>query len=320
MSVLVYVQQEGGSIRKATFEVMRVADCLADQTGGKVVGIIIGDDLDSALGSINSLCDVVYCASSPKLSTYRLDLYLTLLQKVVELEAPLIVLSASSYQTKELFGALGGRLKKPVIVDCFSLRLEDDILLYERAIYGGKIMVQGHVHERPYLVLVRNKTFEPLIQGKRRGEVVEVEVPSEVSHYEVIERTTLQGTKPDITEADVIVCGGRGLKAPENFGLLERLASALGGVVGASRAVVDAGWRPQSEQIGKSGKTVSPSLYFAIGLSGAIHHVMGIEGSKIVVAINKDEKAPIFEHADYGIVGDLFEIVPLLIEEFSVEQ
>lgn len=320
MSVLVYIQHEAGVPRKATYEAMCLADYLSGQVGGKVIGLILGEDLGPALESMTSLCDVIYFASSPKLSTYRLDLFLALLEKVVELESPLFVLSASSYQTKELFGALGGRLRRPVVVDCFGLRLQDGVLIYERAIYGGRIMVHGRVSGSPYLVLTRNKAFKPLIKGKRNGKLVELEVPARDSCYRLIETTCAQSTKPDLTEADVIICGGRGLKAAENFALLEKLADVLGGVVGASRAVVDAGWRSQSEQIGKSGKTVSPSLYFAIGLSGAIHHVMGIEGSKVIVAINKDEGAPIFEHADYGIVGDLFEVVPLLIDEFSKDK
>lgn len=320
MSVLVYVQHEAGVPRKATFEAMSLADRLADQIGGKVAGLILGDNLNSVLESFASLCDVIYFASSPKLATYRLDLYLALLEKVIELESPIFVLGASSYQSKELFGALGGRLKRPIVVDCFDLKFEEMTVFYERAVYGGRIMVQGRVDGNPFLVLVKNRAFDPLTKGKRKAELVELNLPPEGSRYNLVEKTGAQGTKSDLTEADVVVCGGRGLKSAENFELLEKLADVLGGVVGASRAVVDAGWRPQSEQIGKSGKTVSPSLYFAIGISGAIHHVMGMEGSKVVVAINKDEGAPIFEHADYGVVGDLFEVVPLLVEEFSREK
>ena len=229
---------------------------------------------------------------------------------------PAVILLPASARGKDLGPALAGRLGIGMITDGVEISVEDGKVRAVRPVYAGKVQVTVEPVELPVLVSLRPNVFEPAEEADGQAEQVAVSVDLTGDAIRAVVEDVLapEVKKIDLTEADVIVSGGRGMKGEEHFGLVEDLADALGGVVGASRAVVDAGWRPHSEQVGQTGKTVSPKLYVACGISGAIQHLAGMASSKCIVAINKDPEAPVFKVADYGIVGDVFEVLPRLIE------
>ncbi len=320
-AVWVYAEHHDGKLRKVTYELLGKGRELSQAKGAQLAAVVLGDDLTGIAEELASFADKVHVLESPSFGKYNCDAFIAGLLPLVQQEKPSVVMAGATSQARDLFPALAGKLETGIVVDCVGMELKDEGLVLRKPVYGGKVLAEVTIKGEPQLVLVRPRTFPPVESGGQKGEVVKQEVDLDPSglRIEVVEIERLAGEKVDLTEADVIVCGGRGLKSPENFKLLEELADVLGGVVGATRAVVDAGWRPQSDQVGKSGKTVSPNLYFAIGLSGAIHHVMGMDTSKVVVAINRDPMAPIFQYADYGLVADLFQVVPLLTEELKKE-
>jgi len=318
--IWVFAEHKGGAFRKVVFELLGKAKELSERVEGGVKALLLGGD-EGAAEELAQYTDEVYHLSSPLLDLYNGDAYREALLALLEEERPSVLLAGATFQAKELFPMVAARLGVGIAVDAVALEpQEGDRVMVRRPIYGGKARVEMVLGGTPQIILVRPPTFPPASRGETPAPVVrkEVDIPPEKVRVKVKEVERAK-EKVDLTEADVIVCGGRGLKGPENFSLLEELAQVLGGVVGATRAVVDAGWRPYEDQVGKSGKTVSPNLYFAVGLSGAIHHVMGMDTSKVVVAINKDPMAPIFQYADYGLVADLFEVVPLLKEELKKE-
>ena len=318
--IWVFAEHKGGAFRKVVFELLGKAKELSERVEGGVKALLLGGD-EGASEELAQYADEVYHLSSPLLDLYNGDAYREALLALLEEERPSVLLAGATFQAKELFPMVAARLGVGIAVDAVALELQEgDRVMIRRPIYGGKALVEMVLEGTPQIILVRPHTFPPASRRETPAPVVrrEVDIPPEKVRVKVKEVERAK-EKVDLTEADVIVCGGRGLKGPENFSLLEELAQVLGGVVGATRAVVDAGWRPYEDQVGKSGKTVSPNLYFAVGLSGAIHHVMGMDTSKVVVAINKDPMAPIFQYADYGLVADLFEVVPLLKEELKKE-
>src|SRR5262249_15421454 len=228
-----------------------------------------------------------------------------------------VVLFPASSMGRDLAPRVAARLDAGLASDCSHLAVDGGKLVATRPVYAGKAAQKGGFTRSPALVTLRPKRVAPL-DGKTGGPVsvkpLEVAYDPSQSKARVIEIKATAAGRADLTEAEIIVSGGRGLKGPEHFHLIEDLATALGGTVGASRAVVDAGWRPHSDQVGQTGKTVSPKLYVAVGISGAIQHLAGMSSSGCSVAINKDAEAPIFKVADYGIVGDAFEVVPALTE------
>jgi len=210
------------------------------------------------------------------------------------------------------------KLKAGYAADCTALRIENGELIATRPVYAGKALTDVKFNSQIKVVTLRPNVFPVKTYDGQQATMKAVSIPLTDNDFAARTVDVLQGSgKIDVAEADIIVTGGRGLKAPENFAMIEELANVLGAAVGASRAVVDAGWRPHEEQVGQTGKTVAPSLYIAVGVSGAIQHVAGMSSSKYIVAINKDKDAPIFQIADYGIVGDAFEIVPALTQELK---
>lgn len=320
-AIWVYAEHQNGSLRRVTYELLGKAAELAAQKGVETGALVLGEGVAGIAEELGSFVDKVYLLEDPLLKSYNSDAFVEALLPLVERERPSVLLAGATTQGRDLFPALAGRLGVGAVVDCVKMEVREEGLVLTRPLYGGKVLAEVILKGEPQVVLVRPRAFPPADSGAKKGEVLreEVRVDPAKLRIEVLEVQRAEGGKVDLTEADVIVCGGRGLKAPENFKILEELAEVLGGVVGATRAVVDAGWRPQTQQVGKSGRTVSPNLYFAIGLSGAIHHVMGMDTSKVVVAINRDPMAPIFQYADYGLVADLFQVVPLLTEELKKE-
>lgn len=317
--ILVYAEHKEGKLKRVSYELLCKGREIASQKGEGLLAVIIGNGIGDAVEELSSSADKVFVFEDPSLEPYNSDRYIQLLAGLIERENPSLVLAGATIQGRDLFPSLAGVLGKGVVVDCLSIELQDGKFVYRKPFYGGKVLGEVSLKEEPEIVLVRPRAFQIVDQPKVQGAVIreKVEIDEDRVKVKTLKIEKPEGKALDITEADVVVCGGRGLKSPDNFKMLEELAEVLGGAVGATRAVVDAGWRPQSEQVGKSGKTVSPNLYFAIGLSGAVHHVMGMDSSKVIVAINRDPMAPIFQYADYGIVADLFEIVPLLIEELK---
>ncbi len=314
-TILVVSEIRNGQLKKVNFETYTAARQLAEQLNGNVVALLMGD-------SVSSLQDVpakygvskVVLVEDGKLAQFSPDAYAAVAAEVARQVGADYVWMPATAMGKDLMPRIATLLNATTAQDVVQFRVEGDAVVYTRPMFAGKVLADVKVSSNPQTATLRPKAFR--IEEKAGDAAVEtlsVEVPEPKAVVEEI--TTSGGGKLDVTEADVVVSGGRGMKGPENWHLLEELAELLGGATGASRAVVDAGWRPHGEQVGQTGKTVSPTLYIAVGISGAIQHLAGMLSSKYIVAINKDPDAPIFKVADYGIVGDALEILPKFIEE-----
>ena len=258
-------------------------------------------------------------ADVPRLAVYTTDGYVSVIGEVVKANDPAILLMGASVQGKDLSARLSGRLGVGMAQDCTAFSIEDGNLVAIRPIYAGKAYAKVTFENSwPQMATARPNVMsisEP--DTSRSAEIIDASFSLDDSALKtkVVEVVKDESGKIDLTEADKVISGGRGMKGPENYKILEDLADLIGASVGASRSAVDAGWRPHSDQVGQTGKVVSPNLYVACGISGAIQHLAGMSTSKVIVAINKDADAPIFQKADYGVVGDLFEVVPALTEE-----
>lgn len=260
----------------------------------------------------------IWLFEDPALAPYRGEVWTPLVAELAAREAPRAIWGAVTTRQREFLARLAARLGAGLAADCVAFQRADGQLLATRPVYAGKLLCQVRWAGEPWLATLRPNVFraaEPVEGRVPRVERPPVTVPAGASRF-VERREEAQTGLPELTEADIVVSGGRGLRGPENFALLEELAKVLGAAVGASRAAVDAGWRPHRFQIGQTGRTVSPKLYIGCGISGAIQHLAGMRTSKIICAVNKDPEAPIFKIADFGLVGDLFEVVPALTEEF----
>jgi len=319
MTVLVFLEQREGDIKKSSFEAVAAARRLADASGGgEVSAVLVGAaGADKGAGEAGAYgADRVWFAADAAFARYQPEGYVAaVVAAQAKADAAAILFSAGA-MGKDLAPRVAASLGKGLASDCTGLEIEEGRLVATRPVYAGKAIVKIAFRGAPALASLRPKVF-PLTEH-RPGAVATVESLAVAFDAAQEARTTVSalsaatGGPADLTEADVIVSGGRGLKGPENFAMIEELARALGATVGASRAVVDAGWRPHGDQVGQTGKTVSPKLYVAVAISGAIQHLAGMSSSRCIVAINKDPDAPIFKVADYGIVGDAFEIVPAL--------
>lgn len=320
MSVLAFVEQRGGVVRGTAFEVLTVARGLADELDGDLVAVLLGpaslsDDAED-LGRYGA--DRVLFGGADELSEYIPEVYTGVVAREAEGCGAKAVVFAATALGKDLAPRVAARLQAGLASDVTEVEVRDGRVTVVRPAYAGKVLMRLAMKAEPALISVRPRT----VVAEERPTEAEVETVS-VDLSDVERRTSVESVadegrdRPDVAEAAIVVSGGRGMGGPENWHLLEDLADALGSSagLGASRAVVDAGWRPHSEQVGQTGKVVSPPLYFAIGISGAIQHQAGMDTAKCIVAVNKDAEAPIFKLADYGIVGDLFEIVPRLTEE-----
>ena len=288
---------------------------LADGLGRKVDALLLaGGPVEGAAGLGRAGADRVLTATHESFQLYHPDGYAATAAALGSSYAAVVL--AATATGKDLAPRCAARLGVACATDVTELGVEDGLVSATRPVYAGKALQRIRLTGRPAVLSIRPNTF-PVAEGRtREAEVVAVEVPAFTQRVTVREIKAPASATLDVAEAQIIVSGGRGLKDPANFKLIEELAAAFGNAaVGASRAVVDAGWREHSAQVGQTGKTVSPSLYIAVGISGAIQHLAGMRTSKVIVAINKDKDAPIFKVADYGIVGDLFEVVPRLAEE-----
>ena len=312
--VLVFIEQRDGQVRSVSREALGEATRLASALGGEVVGVCAApaDPGLAALGDAGA--GRVLLATNAAVARYEGAGYAAAVAQAVEAVKPAAVLFAGSSMGRDLAPRVAARLGVGLATDCTAIAAAGGVVTARRPVFAGKAIQQLRFPKSPAVATLRPKVFAP-VSGAGKSAVVEpIDVAIEPSRAKVRDVLAQAGGRADLTEAEIIVSGGRGLKGPEHFALIEALAEALGATVGASRAVVDAGWRPHSEQVGQTGKTVSPKLYVAVGISGAIQHLAGMSSSRCIVAINKDPDAPIFKVADYGVVGDLFEIVPALTE------
>lgn len=321
--VWVYAEVKGGKVKKVTYEMLGAAKAMAQKKGEPLCAVMIGKDISSLAPELGAYgAERVFVVEGDAFERYTTGAYTKAVCELVKQHQPSIILFGATINGKDLSARVAGRLGVGLATDCTEIGLDDQgNLKVKRPMFAGKVYAEVVFSDRkPQMASVRpNALGVPEADPSRKAEVekVEMSVSPEEMGYQVVGFEQVGGCKIDLTEAEIIVSGGRGMKGAENFKMLEELADLLGGAVGASRAAVDAGWRPQSDQVGQSGKVVSPNLYIACGISGAIQHLAGMGTSKIIVAINKDPEAPIFKKADYGVVDDLFKVVPALIEEIK---
>jgi len=320
--VWVIAEERDGEFRKITYEVVSEGRRLADALGQSVTAVVLGNGMkDKAADLAQYGADKVLVADDDRLSPYTTDAYVAVISQLVKKGDPAVLLIGGSVQGKDLAARLSACLGVGMAQDCTGFAVEDGNLVIIRPIYAGKAYAKVTFENSwPQMATSRPNVLsinEP--DASRSAEVVDAEfsLDDAALKTKVVDVAKDESGKIDLTEADKIVSGGRGMKGPENYEILEKLADLIGGTVGASRSAVDAGWRPHSDQVGQTGKVVSPNLYIACGISGAIQHLAGMSTSKVIVAINKDPDAPIFQKADYGVVADLFDVVPALTEEIK---
>lgn len=314
-AILAVTEQRQGALRKVSLEVVTAARTVADGLGATVDALVLGSgnvEGTAALGGHGA--NRVLTASHDGFGLYNPDGYAATIASIGANYAAIVF--AASAMGRDLAPRVAAKLGQSLATDVTALSVEGGKLVVTRPVYAGKVLQKLVLGGSTAIVSVRPNTFAADGSKGLTAEAVAVTVPEFTQRVTVKEIKAPEQAVLDVTEANIVVSGGRGLKEPGNFKLLEDLAAALGSAaVGASRAVVDAGWREHGAQVGQTGKTVAPSLYFAVGISGAIQHLAGMRTSKVIVAINKDKDAPIFKVADYGIVGDLFEVLPRLTDE-----
>jgi electron transfer flavoprotein alpha subunit len=313
LELWVWIEHDGATPRRVSLEVLGKASQL-----GTAVAVVLGHGASDVARQAARVASRVIVVDDPSLGRYRADSYAAALAELVGQQSPAALLAGATFDGRELAPRVAARLDAAFVGDAIDLAPDGQGSIAARhAVLGGK----AYAWRRPRagqmaVITVRPNSFPlPPIHEPAPVEAASVTLPS--PRGTMIEVRTGGSARPELTEAEVVVAGGRGMASPEGFRLVESLADALGGAVGASRAVVDAGWRPHADQVGKSGKTVSPRLYVALGISGAVHHVMGMDTAKVVVAINRDPAAPIFKAADYGLVGDVLQVVPALVERLK---
>jgi len=317
-NVLVFIEHKAGTLNKTSLEAVAAGQKLAADTGAKVAAVVLGS---AALAGEIAQYDLekVISAENEKLNDYTPDAYADGLEQVIRATNPAYVIMSHTYLARDFAPKVAARFQKGLIGDCIRMNAEGGKATFTRRIFLGKldadVVADG---EPPTFVTFQSGAFRGDQAAKGSGAPVE-SVAVEVGEVRMKPEAPFQEAKQavDLSKADVIVAVGRGIKSKDNLALAEKLAEALGGDLAASRPICDAEWLPIDRQIGSSGQTVAPKLYVAIGISGAIQHLVGMKNSQTIVAINKDPEAPIFDIADYGIVGDLFEAVPVLTEEIK---
>ncbi len=317
MKILAIAEQRNGQLKKTALEIVKAARTVADQLNGEVAALIIGNNIASLAGHLGGFGAVkIIVVEDARLELYSTTAYSKIIAEVARQESAEILFLPASEMGKDVAPRVAVKLEAGLAAGCTQLAVENGTLKGTRPVYAGKGLVDVTIKTSTKIFTLRPNVFTA---GNPNGSTATVENRkidlTDADFGAMVKEVKAASGKKDVAEADIIVSGGRGLKGPENFGMIEDLAGSLGAAVGASRAVVDAGWRPHDEQVGQTGKTVSPSLYVAVAISGAVQHLAGMSSSKYIVAINKDKDAPIFSVADYGIVGDAFEIVPAITAE-----
>lgn len=316
--VLIFAEQRNDKLHPAALQCVTPARAIAQHTGGKVVACIVGDAVAAACDAMaRSGADRVVTVTDPSLASYSATRYRSALVGAIQTIGPRVVLMPATSMGRDLAPRVGARLRAAVVTDAVGVAPDGDGLRVRRPVYNGKAFADLTCPAgRLAIVSVRPNTFpQPAPAADAPRESLPFTVAAGDERIRVREVVRSAGDVKDVTEADIIVSGGRSLKSEENFRIIFDLARELDAAVGASRAACDAGYQPHSRQVGLTGKTVTPKLYLACGISGAIQHLAGMRGSKVIVAINTDPEAPLMKIADYAVVGDLFKVVPLITEQ-----
>jgi len=324
MKILLITEQREGKFNKVSFETLAAAQQIVQHTKGSLTGLVIGKGVASLADELaGSQLDEVLLVEHDLLEKYTPDGFSLALHQVIESTKPDLVLLPHTYQVRDFAPKLAASMGKGMIGDCISYRYENGKLIFVRQMFQGRTAADVvFAGDPPWIASFQASAFRADLvtkhaSGKAPVKSVTVDLKPEQIRTNPLELFREAKQAVDLTQAPILVSIGRGIKAPENIPMAEKLAKLLGGEICASRPICDEGWLPMERQIGSSGQTVAPKLYFALGISGAIQHVVGMKGSRTIAAINKDQNAPIFEVADYGIIGDLFEIVPAIIEELE---
>ncbi len=325
--IWIFAEARHGVIAPVAFELLGIGRKLADQRGVELTAVLFGAGIsDRAADLIAAGADNVLLADHRELAQYREDVFGRILEQLVQKYKPEVVLAGATAIGRSVIPQVATVLGAGLTADCtgLAIREEDGMLLQTRPAFGGNIMATIECpHSRPQMATVRPNVMAPAeVDLARSGEVIEVELNEELlgSRVQVLETVISDGEQVNIQEIEVLIAGGRGVESEKGFDLIQELAAELNGAVAASRAAVDAGWISYPHQVGQTGKTVCPKLYIACGISGAIQHAVGMQSAETVVAINRDENAPIFDLATFGLVGDLFEIVPLLTKKIKEQR
>lgn len=324
MKILLIAEQREGKWNHVSFETLVAAQQIAQQTSGSVSGVVIGKGVAALAAELSAFqMAEVLLVEHDLLEKYTPDAFTIALRQVIESATPDLILLPHTYQVRDFAPKLAASMSKGMIGDCIGYRQESGKLIFVRQMFQGRTAADVvFTGDGPWLASFQAGAFRADLaakhaQGKAPVKSVTVELKPEQIRTKPLELFREAKQAVDLTQAPVLVSVGRGIKAPENIALAQKLAKLMGGEVSASRPICDEGWLPMDRQIGSSGQTVAPKLYLALGISGAIQHVVGMKASRTIAAINKDANAPIFEVADYGVVGDLFEIVPALIAELE---
>ena len=318
--VCVITEFREGAFRRVSFEIASEGRKLADELGETLVAVALGEGVEAVASDLGGYgVEKVYVIDDASLKNYRAETYAPVVAEIIQKLDPKVVLTSASVDGKDLSARVAARLGAGLATDCTELKIEGGGLKTKRPMYAGKAFAWCEWSDGawPQMASCRPNVMDCLAPDTSKSADVEkadVAIPGG-TRTQVVSVEKDVGGKLDLTEAEVIVSGGRGMKGPENFAMLEELAALLNGAVGASRSAVDSGWRPHADQVGQTGKVVTPNLYIACGISGAIQHLAGMSSSKYIVAVNKDSEAPIFSKTDYGVADDLFQFLPAFIEE-----
>ena len=317
--ILVLAEHRSGKVKGISWEAVGFGQKLASQLNAEMAVVLLGQELDALATEISQRCgQPVLVASDPSLANYTPEAHCAALSRILEQRSPLLLLMGHTYQAIDFAPKLATMLGRGFIPNCVDYEWDGTQLTFVRQVFNGKLNLRvGFKGSPPHLVSLQQGAFNAYeVQKQANPNLVRLDIPlpPDVLKRKVLEVIQAAQGKVDLSQADIIVAGGRGLANKEKFQIILDLAQALGAAVGASRPVTDGGWLPKEHQIGSSGQTVAPKLYIACGISGAIQHLVGMSNSGCIVAINKDPNAPIFSIADYGIVGDVFKVVPILTE------
>ena len=313
--VFVITEQRDNEFRKVSFEAVSEGRRLADALGTDLTAVVLGAGIEGLAAELQKYGpDKILLADDPALADYTTDAYTNVIAELSQTLDPALIVLGASAQGKDLSARLAARLDAGLAMDCTAIRLNDGQLTFTRPMFGGKIFADVEIDGVLRITAIRPNVMD-IVEVAKECVTEKPAVQVGAVQTSVVDKRMDTSDKIELTEADIVVSGGRGTGG--DFAAIEQLAAALGGAVGASRSAVDEGWRPHSDQVGQTGKVVSPGLYVACGISGAIQHLAGMSTSKYIVAINKDAEAPIFSKADVGIVGDLFELVPAITEEMK---